>query len=176
MQTSIVIKVWNMSLQPSCDVSWAHAMCDVGPHETGGDVTSECHTSCHITANMSRRLPWHMTTRIRLREPQNIAFYGPRHIEITPENVYLYSIFWMWSLRGVILARDRHPVKAKGDKTREYWNEFSGEFVLNQSEWLPCIRGWVRSNSCHRVLCAWHTNTPGQTHGREGEQRGILSA
>ena len=99
MQTSIVIKVWNMSLQPSCDISLAHAMCDVGPHETGGDVTSECHTSCHITANMSRRLPWHMTTRLRLREPQNIAFYGPRHIEITPENVYLYSIFWMWGLR-----------------------------------------------------------------------------
>ena len=77
-----------------------------------------------------------------------------------------YSECGVW---GVILGRqDRHPVKAKGDKTREYWNEFSGEFVLNQSEWLLCIRGWVRSNSCHRLLCAWHTNTPGQTQGERG--------
>ena len=140
-----------MSLQPSRHESWAHVMCDVGPHETGGDVTSECHTSCHITANMSRRRTWHMTTRLRLREPQNITFYGPSHIEITPENVYLYSIFWMWSLRGVILGRDRYPVKDKGDKTREYWNEFTGGFVLSQDESVLCIWGLVRSNSCHRV-------------------------
>ena len=96
--------------EPEChELMWCVMRC---PHETGGDVTSECHTSCHITANMSRRHTWHMTTQPQRTTKYNLL-WSQSHWNYTGKCIFVFHILnvrsEVSSLTGTELA------KAKGD-------------------------------------------------------------
>ena len=79
------------------------------PHDTGGDVTSECHTSCHITANMSRCPTWHMTTRPQIPTKYNLL-WSQSHWNYTGKCIFVFVFhipYFECRVWGVILGRDR---------------------------------------------------------------------